>query len=134
VSNRHLVDALVNGLGAGDVEAIMDVFTEDFSFDIKIPRSNPSYHLRKGDTRESFRKWIEFSVAEAEFNEFEVKDILESSNRIAVLGYEDYTIKSLGSGSAVDFVWIFEVRDGKLASLLEIVDTETAGLQLTGKA
>ncbi len=126
MSNREVIDKFLQGLQVGDTEMLLACLDDGLVFDIRLPENHPHHHLRTGNSKAEFEAYLNAALVDAEFNTFEVRDILESDTRVAVIGFEDYVLKPLGAGAAVDFVWVFELRNQKVVSFFEVFDTEFA--------
>ena len=127
MGNRDLAECFLGALEEGEIEALLELVTDDFSFEVTLPDNHPYYELRKGTSREAFRRWIDVHVEDCDFRTLQVRDILESESRLAIVGFEDYVFRRSGKAAKADFVWVFTVRDGKLASLFDVFDTASVG-------
>lgn len=125
--NRHLAERFLKALEEGDVEGLSDLLTDDFVFEVTLPDNHPYYELRKGASKAAFRRWIEVHLEDCDFHALEVRDILESESRVAIIGFEDYVFRRSGKAATADFVWVFTTREGKLASLFDVFDTASVG-------
>ena len=132
MSGREIVDRFVDSWNQRDIDAMLSVLAADLDYRVTMPSNHPQYGQHEGQTKEAFYEYLQRAAEEVEQIAFEVHDVLESDSRVAFVGHEAYRLRSIGRGSAHDFVWVFEISDGKITKFREYFDTFKAGSDYAG--
>ena len=121
--NAATVQALYAAFGAGDVPAILAQLAPDVEWDYGYEGTSIPFFTPRHGTAE-VALFFE-SLAGLEFRKFEVLNMLEGGNQIAVLVDFDLVVRATGS-AIVDqemHLWTFG-DDGKVARFRHFADTE----------
>jgi len=126
-TTRELVETFVAARDRGDRDRVAEMVTDDVEY--LIPRSLGGQTRRGDEAIDALSGGLTGQFFDLATIKREVKRITVEGDIAAVeqtmsgttLGGEDYIN---------DYVWIYELRDGKFARLIEHVDTLHAGRKL----
>jgi uncharacterized protein len=122
--NIQIVQDCYNKFADGDIEGILANCSEDVDWD--TPEiENASF----GGRRQGHAGVSEFFAgmsAEEEVTKFEPREFIAQGDRVVALGTYAATVKETGRDYESDWVHVFTVRDGKIASFQEFFDNAAA--------
>lgn len=120
-SNVDLVKSAYEAFSRGDIRGVVATLADNVDWYIQGPASIPMIGRRHGpqEVAEFFK--IVSDTEEAE--EFEPKEFIAQGDDVVVLGHYRWRMKSTGRVAESDFVHVFVVRNGKIASYREYTDT-----------
>ena len=108
---------------AGNIKAIMDTLADDIEW-IMPGKSLPSsgtFHGKAGVAR-----FLEITKETWSSLSLEPRQYIASGDTVAVVGTVSATARSTGRSLTTDWVMLWKIRDGKLASFQEMTDTLAA--------
>lgn len=118
---------------AGDIESLMDLYTDDADWENPQTENVPHTGKRKGK-----KQMLEFMSLVGEHSEnihFEPREIIAQGNKTVVLGDYKWRIKSTGKEYESDFVHVCTFDDdGKITAFKEYLDTAAARDAYTASA
>ena len=118
---------------AGDIESLMDLYTDDADWESPKTENVPHGGKRKGK-----QQMLEFMSLVGEHSEnihFEPRETVAQGNKVVVLGDYHWHIKSTGKEYQSDFVHVCTFNDdGKITGFKEYLDTAAARDAYTASA
>lgn len=134
--NVRLIQEAYAAFGRGDVQAVLNALTPDIEWTIPGPPQVKICGVRRGQAQvgEFFR-----DLAEAEdIEQFEPRDFIAGGDKVVAIGHYRSKIRATGATADMDWVHVFTLRNGKVASFREFTDTlavaEGYGVHLTAAA
>jgi uncharacterized protein len=130
-ANVTFVQSLYAAFGKGDIATIIRGLTADVDWQsVGRAQDFPTFGPRKGQQQvEEFFK----IVAETEdFSEFSPREFYAVDDKVFVLGHYVMTVRKTGRKLASEWIHIFTIRDGKVASFREFLDTAKAAEAFRG--
>lgn len=99
--------------------------SQDFApfFDALAPDFVLTTSLGELHGRDALVAYFDKAVEFLELNPFvRPLEYFASGNRVVQIGQEDFTVKATGKTMRRDYVWVFDVKDGKITHILSIED------------
>lgn len=119
-----LVKSLYTAFGKGDVAGILGGLTEDVAWEVVGPASAcPCYGVRNG--KPSVAAFFKEIAERHDYKVFEPKEFMAAGNAVIVLGRHDMVLRTTGKPFAADWVHVFRIEGGKVASFREFTDSGT---------
>lgn len=107
--------------GRGDIAGILDRVTDDVVWTV-IPIDGVPYSgTRHGKT--GVADFFRLQAESEETTRFEPLEFIANSDGVAVVGACTATVRSTGRSYEADWVHIFTMRDGKIATFREFPDS-----------
>ncbi len=119
--NIQVVKTAYAAFGRGDVPGLIAMLTDDVQWEAPGEGLMLSGKYRGRDGAAQFFQKLGQSL---EMLAFEPREFVAQGDRVIVLGSEKVKIKSTNRTLAVDWVMVFTVRGGKVASFTEYTDTQ----------
>jgi uncharacterized protein len=121
-SDVALVQSLYAAFGRGDIGTIIAALAPDIEWRLNGSRSDhPLLGSWKGP--QGVQTFFAELARLQDFSEFAPREFLSVGERVFVLGHYAATMRKNGRKAASDWVHIFTLRNGKVASFLEFTDT-----------
>jgi ketosteroid isomerase-like protein len=120
MNNTEIVQEAYNRFGTGDIDGLMEVFSEDIKWTIPEVNGSPFNSVTTG--REDVREFFGTLSETEEFTKFEPGEFITEGDKVVVLGHSTGNIKTTGRNFESDWVHIFTVSDGKITNFLEFFD------------
>ena len=128
--NRDETEGFIRKLYAARVGADMEALSQAFADDAKFQNAGSPEHsmlAALAEGHESVMALIQTVVDSFELENFTILDLVIEGNKVAVRWRA--TVHRIGAGETfetevADFI---EIRDGKVASFIEFLDTALAG-------
>lgn len=119
--NVRIVQDAYAAFESGDIPTVLNALTADVEWEIPGPAQVPICGVRRGPKEvETFFR----TLAETEdIQQFEPRDFLAGGDKVAVIGHYRSQLRSTGAISDMDWVHVFTLRGGKIASFREFTDT-----------
>jgi ketosteroid isomerase-like protein len=120
--NAALVRGLYEAFGRGDIDALVNACAADVRWQVKgRPSDFPMIGTWTGPdgVRDFFRKLAETEEAGA----FEWRDFHAAGDTVFVLGRYSWTVRKTGRKVECEWVHVFRLAQGKIASFSEFTDT-----------
>jgi ketosteroid isomerase-like protein len=129
---RQVYDAFIKG----DSERLLSFMAQDIECEVPQVSGLPFAGRRQG--RDNVAEFFRMVDAAQQVRDFQPCEYIADGERVVVLGHYERTVRATGADWGSDWVHIFTVRDGKVASIRELSDTHRAveayQLGLTGTA
>jgi len=124
--NTDIVQSGYEKFGSGDIEGLLQLFSDDVLWQVPIVENAPFTGTRQGigEAAEFFKLLSENET----FTRFEPLEFIAQNDKVVVLGEVAATVTSTGRSFESPWVHIFTVRDGKIAEFQEFFDTAAATL------
>lgn len=123
-ANQALVERFYDAIGAGDLEGGFAMLAPDVTWTYLGPTDRlPFAGVFRG--REGVRTFFEKASGAIDVKELPIERVQAVDSAVYVRGSEHSDVKSTGKTYRVDFVHVFEVRDGSIVSFTEYLDTAT---------
>ncbi len=123
--NTKLAGQMYETFMAGDVEAFLNLFSEDVVWQSPEIENVPLNGKLSG--RENLAAFISGIDEYEEFLKFEPMEFIAQGDRVVVLGNFLVRSKTTNKEYATDFAHIITVADGKVVSFYEFFDNAAAG-------
>lgn len=124
-NNVEIVKQGYEKFGSGDIEGLLNLFSDDISWKSPTIEGAPFTGERNG--REDVADFFASLNESEEFSNFEPTEFIAKDDKVVVLGKSAGTIKTTGRNFETEWVHIFTVKDGKVTAFLEFFDTAAAG-------
>jgi ketosteroid isomerase-like protein len=122
--NTRVVQQAYENFKSGNIQALLDLFSEDIQWHLPEMENVPFAGRRQG--REQVRQFFANLADSQEVKHFELKEFIAQGDKVVALGYYLWRVKPTGREFAADWAHVWTVRDGKLKSLHEYTDTAAA--------
>ena len=123
-TNTEIVQAGYQKFGSGDIDGLLELFTDDIEWTVPNIENAPFAGKRQG--RDQVGKFFA-QLGEAEdITRFEPLEFIAQGDKVVVLGESAATVKSTGRSYETDWVHVFHLRDGKVAEFQEFFDNAAA--------
>ena len=119
--NLEIIRRGYEAFGRGDLDALLSLFADNIEWVSPGPADLPTAGTRRG--RQQVADFFRILDELFEFQRFEPKTFIAQDDRVVVLGEDTARIKA--TGKVLDSAWAhaFSLRDGKVASFHEYIDT-----------
>ena len=124
-ANIKVVEAAYGAFGKGDIPGVIVLLTPDVLWEsVGDPADFPALGPKHGTA--AVEEQFKTLGTLLSFQSFEPKQFFASGpDTVFVLGHYDRTVIKTGKPANSDFVHVFVIRDGKIASYREFQDTAT---------
>ena len=118
---------------AGDLESLLDLYTDDADWENPLTENVPHMGKRKG--KEQMTEFFHLVGEHSENIHFEPREFVAQGNKVVVLGDYAWRIRVTGKEYESDFVHVCTFNDdGKITSFKEYLDTAAARDAYTASA
>lgn len=124
MSNTEIVKKAYECFGTGDIEGLMELYSEDVSW--ITPKVDNAVHSGARAGKAAVAEFFQLLDESEEFSEFEPTEFIAEGDKVVVLGKLTATIKATGKTYSSDWVHITTVKDGKITGFLEFFDNAAA--------
>jgi uncharacterized protein len=118
--NVEIVQEVYAAFGTGDLQALLALLGPDV--DWSIPGSAP--WSGEGRGHDYVKRFFQTFGSIAALNAFEPQSFLADGDRVAVIGYEEGTVRETGRAWKSHFTHLFTLANGKVTAHREYADTE----------
>ena len=127
-SNLETVQTAYALFGEGNIPGLLELFDEpaDWQSATGLTSDDVPY-AGKRQGKAALQEFFGILADTVEFHTFEPREFNDAGDTITVLGYADTTNKATGKRSDTEWVHVIRLKDGKIVSMQEFVDT--AGLK-----
>jgi ketosteroid isomerase-like protein len=124
-ANVDLVQAMYAAFGRGDIATIINATMPDIDWETVGRKTDfPDFGPRRGQSE--VREFFGIVSKELNFSEFTPKEFHAVDDKVFVLGHYKMTVTKTGKTIDSDWVHIFTIRNGKVTSFREFLDTAQA--------
>jgi ketosteroid isomerase-like protein len=120
-SNLDIVKKGYECFGNGDIPGLLELFADDIEWTLPEVQGAPHGGARRG--KEAVTEFFTLLNEAEEITHFEPSEFIAEGDRIVVLGSVKATARSTGRSYETDWVHVFRVTDGKVASFREHFNT-----------
>lgn len=122
--NIKLVQQAYNNFKAGNIEALLNQFSDDIEW--QLPQVDNIKFSGKRKGRGQVSEFFKLLSEEQEVREFEPKEFIAQGDRVVVLGQNSWRVKSTGREYKGEWAHVYTVRGGKIVRMQEYTDTAAA--------
>ncbi|HLE63949.1 MAG TPA: nuclear transport factor 2 family protein [Pyrinomonadaceae bacterium] len=122
--NTKVVQRGYESFKSGDIQGLLDLFSEDIQWHLPKMENVPFAGKRQG--REQVKQFFASLADAQEVKQFELREVIAQGDKVVALGHYIWRVKSTGREFAADWAHVWTVRDGKLTRLHEYTDTAAA--------
>jgi ketosteroid isomerase-like protein len=101
-------------VGRGDIPGVLDLLTDDVVWNLQGPSTIPFAGVHRG--REGIAEFFSLVGEALEFEQFEPREIVTQGDTVVVLGYERSVAKMTGRLLEQEWVHVYTLREGKIAT------------------
>ncbi|MDQ3713520.1 MAG: nuclear transport factor 2 family protein [Acidobacteriota bacterium] len=123
-NNTQIVQEGYAKFGSGDIEGLLNLFSDDIDWTTPTVEGAPFTGTRNG--REEVGEFFAQLNEAEEFSNFEPQEFIAQGDKVVVLGRSSGTVKATGRTIETEWVHIFTVKDGKITGFKEFFDTAAA--------
>lgn len=124
-TNIELVKELYNAFSKRNINALLELLSEDIEWGEPENPFNPAGGTRRGHN--GFIEWLNIGKDAEDILVLEPKKFLCDFDSVAVLGYMKCKAKTTGKIYESDFVHFVVIKGGKIVKFQEFFDTYLAG-------
>ena len=110
--NKRVVQSIFEAFGRGDIPGVLELVSEDATWDAPGPAVVPFYSERRG--HQGAAEFFKQLGSNVEFESFEVEEFVAEGDSVVVTGRERGRVKATGKTYEQDWVLLFKVRGGKI--------------------
>lgn len=118
--NINLVQQAYNCFQTGDIPALLNSFADDIEWITPGADALPIGGTYNG--REEVAKFFAALDENEVVNKFEPREYIAKDNKVIAIGLYEATVKATGRTHQSEWVHIFSIKNGKIASFHEYVD------------
>jgi ketosteroid isomerase-like protein len=122
-ANTQLIKDAYAAFLRGDIQAIIDLCTDDVEWGIRGPSEMPIMGIRTGKT--GVAAFFEALAEEDEVLEFSPQQFVAQGDTVVVIGHYRCRYRHNGAVAEADWSHIFTIRNGRVARWIEHTDTAT---------
>ena len=126
--NRALVQRGYDAFGRGDIETLLSLFDENIEWATPGPPELPTAGRRRG--RRQVAEFFQALNGMSEIQRFEPHTFVCEGDRVVVLGRAAERLKATGKVLDSEWVHVFTVKNGKIVSFQEYLDTAATVAEL----
>ncbi|CAN5812666.1 nuclear transport factor 2 family protein [soil metagenome] len=106
---------------SGDIEALLNLYSDDISWELPFVEGTPFGGKLKG--RDEVANFFGVLAENEENLTFEPTEFIARGDKVVVLGNFTWRVKSTNRQYASDFAHVVTVKDGKISRFVEYMDT-----------
>lgn len=121
---RQNVDAVQRcyaAVGRGDIPAVLDLLTDDVEWTLQGPPAIPFAGTRRG--KGGVAEFFSLVGGALEFHQFEPREFVAQGDAVVAIGYEHSIVKPTGLTLRQEWVHVYTLKDGKIATFRGFEDT-----------
>ena len=126
--NRALVQRGYDAFGRGDIEALLSLLDEHVEWASSGPPELPTSGRRRG--RQQVAEFFQAVDGMTEIQRFEPHTFVCEGERVVVLGSATERLKATGKVLDSEWAHVFTVKNGKIVSFQEYLDTAATVAEL----
>ncbi|HTK25658.1 MAG TPA: nuclear transport factor 2 family protein [Pyrinomonadaceae bacterium] len=122
--NTEVVQSGYEKFKTGDIEGLLNLFTDDIRWTVPEIENAPFAGSRKG--KEAVAQFFQQLSDAEEISRFEPLEFVAQGEKVVVLGDSAATVKATGRSYETDWVHVFHMKDGKVHEFQEFFDNAAA--------
>ena len=119
--NLEVVKRGYEAFGRGDIDAVLQLCADDVEWATPGPPDLPTAGTRRG--REQVAQFFRAVDDVFEIQRFEPQTFITQGDHVVVLGSDTARIKATGKVLTERWAHVFTLRNGKIATMREYIDT-----------
>ena len=121
--NTKVVQDAYAAFGRGDITTLLGYMTDDIHWQpvIGTAKHVPFSGERKG--KASVAEFFRLVAESEDFQQFEPREFIAQGDTVVAIGHYRAVTKATGKTFDADFVMVFTLRDGKVATFREFTDS-----------
>ncbi len=123
-ANVSTVQEAYEKFGSGDIKGLVALLADDITW--KVPEIENAAFAGQRNGHDEVTEFFSLLVEAEEMTRFEPLEFIAQDDKVVVLGESAATVASTGKSYQTDWVHVFHMRDGKIASFLEFFDNAAA--------
>ncbi len=120
----NLIDSLYAAFRRGDLNAILDIVSDDTEWIVYGPEElefTGQFHGRNG-----VKKFLEALIATQDEITVEINDRIAQGNKAVAIGSYSARIKATGKRATIPIAHVWTIENGKITRFLDFFDTAAA--------
>jgi uncharacterized protein len=122
--NTRIVQRCYELFKSGDIQALLDLFSEDIDFQLPEIENVPFSGRHKG--REATARFFKLVSESQDVLEFDPQEFIAQGDKVVALGIASYRVKESGREYGSEWAHVWTVRGGKIIASKEYLDTATS--------
>ena len=122
--NTKLVQRTYELFKSGDIETLLNMYSDDIVWQLPEMENVPFGGKRSG--RENVGEFFSVVNDSLEVLQNEPTEFIAQGDKVVVLGHHSWRVKATGKEVSSDFAHVCTVKDGKITSFKEYMDTAAA--------
>jgi len=119
--NVEIVKRGYEAFGRGDINVVLELCEEEVEWASSGPSEMPTAGIRRG--RDQVAQFFKAVDQVFEIQRFEPKQFIAQGDQVVVLGVDTAKIKGTGKVLTEEWAHAFTIRNGKIATFREYIDT-----------
>ena len=119
--NRNIVEQVYNNFKSGNIEALLNLMSNDVTWTLPEMEGVPFAGRRSG--RASVGEFFATVGASQEPLKFEPRELIAEGDKVVALGSYEWRLIANGREFSGDFAHAWTIRDGKVVAFHEYTDT-----------
>lgn len=119
--NRSIVEQAYNNFKTGNIEALLNLLSDDVTWTLPEMEGVPFAGKRTG--RASVSEFFATVGASQEVVSFEPRELIAEGDKVVALGSYEWRVKANGREFGGDFAHAWTIRDGRVVAFHEYTDT-----------
>ena len=119
--NTKLVQRTYELFKSGDIETLLSIYSDDIVWQLPDMENVPFGGKRTG--RENVVEFFSLVNDSLEDLQIEPTEFIAQGDKVVVLGHHSWRVKATGREVSSDFAHVVTVKDGKVTSFHEFMDT-----------
>src|SRR5690349_18651732 len=111
----ELVQQTYAAFGTGDVPTMLSGMADDIKWNSHYPEAVPIGGLWRG--HDGVVKLLTAIGENLDVHQFAITEFLAQGNKVAVLGFEEATVKPTGRSYRNEWVHVWTIQDGKVVAI-----------------
>jgi ketosteroid isomerase-like protein len=122
--NAELVRAAYQNFKTGDIGALLNLLSEDVTWQLPTIENIPFSGRRQG--RAQVGEFFSTLADDQDTLQFEPREFIAQNDKVVALGTYNWRVKATGREYGGDWAHVFTIRDGKISGFHEYMDTAAA--------
>lgn len=124
MNNTEIVKKAYECFGRGDIEALMELYSDDVSWE--TPKVDNASYTGSRRGKEAVSEFFELLAKSETFSKFEPTEFIAEGDKVVVLGRSEANVIATGKTFSTEWVHISTLSDGKISGFKEFFDTAAA--------